>query len=95
MFSEPDVFKIDRDPAEVAPAGAYRTGDPVWVHRYGAWRPGVVEGASSRAVLATYRCTEGRGTVVDTMSAEYVMPRGDVDAQLDAAFSALDVVLSG
>jgi diguanylate cyclase (GGDEF)-like protein len=85
----------DRDPAEVAPASAYRTGDPIWVYRYGAWRPGVVEGASARAVLATYRCTEGRGTVVDTMSAEYVMPRGDVDAQLDAAFSALDVVLSG
>jgi diguanylate cyclase (GGDEF)-like protein len=84
----------ERNPAEVAPASAYRCGDPVWVYRYGAWRPGVVEGASTRAVMATYRCTEGRGTVVDTMSAEYVMPRGDVDAQLDAAFSALDVVLS-
>src|SRR2546430_790074 len=83
-----------RDPAEVAPASAYRCGDPVWVYRYGAWRPGVVEGASVRAVMATYRCTAGRGTVVDTMSAEYVMPRGDVDAQLDAAFSAPDVELS-
>jgi diguanylate cyclase (GGDEF)-like protein len=83
-----------RDLADVAPASAYRRGDPVWVYRYGAWRPGVVEGASSRAVMATYRCTEGRGTVVDTMSAEYVMPRGEVDAQLDAAFAAPEVVLS-
>jgi diguanylate cyclase (GGDEF)-like protein len=92
--SAPAGDPAERDPAEVAPASAYQCGDPVWVYRYGAWRPGVVEGASARAVMATYRCTEGRGTVVDTMSAEYVMPRGDVDAQLDAAFSAPDVALS-
>jgi hypothetical protein len=66
----------------VTPASAYHRGDPVWVYR-GAWRPGVIEGASSRAVLATYRYAEGRGTVVDTLSAEYVTARKDVDAQLD------------
>jgi diguanylate cyclase (GGDEF)-like protein len=72
-----------REPDEVVPASTYHRGDPVWVHRYGSWRPGVVEGASVRAVMATYRCAQGRGTVVDTMSAEYVMPRADIDTQLD------------
>ena len=72
-----------RDPTEVAPADTYRRGDPVWVHRHGDWRPGVVEAASARAVLATYRCAQGQGTVVDTMAAAYVLPRAGVDAQLD------------
>jgi diguanylate cyclase (GGDEF)-like protein len=79
-----------RHPADVAPASTYRRGDPVWVHRYGAWRPGVIEAASSRAVMATYRCAQGRGTVVDTMSAEYVLPRTDVDTHLDQTASDPD-----
>jgi diguanylate cyclase (GGDEF)-like protein len=62
-------------PEQVQPAKSYRRGDPVWVLRYGAWRPGVVESASVMAIMATFRCNEGRGTVVDTMSAEYVQPR--------------------
>ena len=70
-----------RDPAGLAPADAYRRADPVWVFREGAWRPGVVETASCRAVTATYR--HGTGTVVDTMTAEYVQARQAVDAQLD------------
>ena len=53
----------------------------MWVFREGAWRPGVVETASCRAVTATYR--HGTGTVVDTMTAEYVQARQAVDAQLD------------
>jgi diguanylate cyclase (GGDEF)-like protein len=72
-----------RDPADVAPAATYHRDDPVWVHRQGAWRPGVVESASSHAVMATYRCTSGAGTVVDTMAAEYVLARDAADAQLD------------
>ncbi len=62
-------------PERVQPAKSYRRGDPVWVLRYGAWRPGVVESASVMAIMATFRCNEGRGTAVDTMSAEYVQPR--------------------
>jgi diguanylate cyclase len=72
-----------RDRAGVAPAGSYRRDDPVWVYRDGAWRPGVVENASGRAVLVTYRHCDGTGTVVDTMTAEYIAARGAVDAQLD------------
>jgi diguanylate cyclase len=72
-----------RDPAEVAPADSYRLDDPVWVHRDGAWRPGVVESASGRAVMVTYRHARGLGTVVDTMTAECVLARAAADPQLD------------
>lgn len=82
-MSAPTCDPSLRDPSDVAPASTYHRDDPIWVHRHGAWRPGVVEGASSGAVMATYRCGQGRGTLVDTMSAEYVLPRADVDAQLD------------
>ena len=70
-------------PADPVPARMYRRDDPVWVYREGAWRPGVVESASGRAVMATYRFAGGRGTVVDTMAAEFVLARDAADAQLD------------
>ena len=50
-----------RDPATVAPAGTYQRHDQVWVYREGAWRPGLVESASHRAVMATYRRAAGPG----------------------------------
>src|SRR5689334_1015508 len=71
-------------PEQVQPAKSYRRGDPVWVLRYGAWRPGVVESASVLAIMATFRCNDGAGTVVDTMSAEYVQPREASGAELDS-----------
>jgi diguanylate cyclase (GGDEF)-like protein len=73
---------LPRGPGEVVPASTYKRGDPVWVLRYGAWRPGVVESASVLAIMATFRCAEGPGTVVDTMSAEYVQPRVESDLEL-------------
>jgi diguanylate cyclase (GGDEF)-like protein len=85
----PTCDPYHRDPAGLAPAAAYRRDDPVWVYRAGAWRPGVVETASCRAVTATYRHADGPGTVVDTMTAEYVVARGAVDAQLDRAAGPL------
>ncbi len=72
-----------RDPAALAPASSYRRNDPVWVYRQGAWRPGVVEGASDVAIMATYRHAGGTGTLVDTMTAKYVLARHAADAQLD------------
>lgn len=72
-----------RDPADVAPADTYQPGNPVWVYRDGAWRPGAVEAASDRAVTARYRCAEGLGTVVDTMWAQYVAARANPDPHLD------------
>ncbi len=71
----PEGGPDDRDPADVAPAGSYRSGDRVWVHRHGTWRPGVIEGASSTAILVRYRLGEGPGTGVDTISAEQVAAR--------------------
>jgi diguanylate cyclase (GGDEF)-like protein len=70
-------------PAPQPTRRVYRRGDPVWVLRYGAWRAGVVESASVMAIMATFRC-EGRGTAVDTMSAEYVKPRADTDEDIDS-----------
>jgi diguanylate cyclase (GGDEF)-like protein len=74
-------------PERVQPAKSYRRGDPVWVLRYGAWRPGVVESASVLAIMATFRCNDGAGTVVDTMSAEYVQPREASSAELNSIAS--------
>ncbi len=67
------------------PAPAYRRGDRVWVYRGGSWRPGVVEAATATVVMATYRCAQGLGTVVDTMPTEHVQPRADPDPHIDRA----------
>lgn len=85
--SAPTRASVSREPAQAAPASTYQPGDRVWVYRNGAWRPGVVEAVASMAVMATYRCADGQGTAVDTMSARYVLPRADMDAQLDQATS--------
>ena len=84
----PTCDPMRRHPTDVAPAGTYRPLDPVWVYRGGAWRPGVVEGASANAVMATYRYTDGPGTIVDTMSAQYVVCREAADPQLDRRAAA-------
>lgn len=81
--SAPDCGPFDRCPTTVVPAESYETGDMVWVHRNGAWRPGVVESVSVWAVLARYRCADGPGTGVDTMSAEFISPRMNADPQFD------------
>ncbi len=79
----PDLHPIDRPPADVAAADTYHPNDPVWVHRAGHWRPGRVERASSRAVTVRYRPTEHRGTGVDTVTAEHLAPRVELDELLD------------
>jgi diguanylate cyclase (GGDEF)-like protein len=79
----PTTHPSQRDPAHVAPANTYRPNDRVWVYRDGAWRVGVVHSASRLAVTATYRRTSHHGTGVDTMTAQYVLPRGDTDPDLD------------
>lgn len=81
-----------RDPAEVAPADSYRPSDPVWVYRNG-WRAGVIEAASSRAVMVTYRPTNHRGTGVDTFTASYVHARADVDPALDSRLTEADYAI--
>jgi hypothetical protein len=61
---------------DVPPADSYGRGARVWVHRGDAgWRPGRIEAASPIAAMVTYRPTEHRGTMVDTVTAEYLAPR--------------------
>ncbi|OLB66589.1 MAG: hypothetical protein AUI10_02280 [Actinobacteria bacterium 13_2_20CM_2_72_6] len=79
----PTVHPEQRNPAEVAPTNTYHPTDPVWVYRGGVWRAGVVETSSTRAATVTYRPNDNRGTGVDTVTAHYILARGDVDPLLD------------
>ncbi len=80
----PTIDPQDRDPQTIAPTDTYHRADPVWVFRTGTWRAGIVEVSTTRAATVTYRINDtGRGTGVDTMTAPYVLPRGDADALID------------
>lgn len=79
----PTVDPNRRNPADVAPTDSYRRADPVWVYRGGTWRAGVVESASAHAATVTYRPNSARGTGVDTLTAQYMLPRSDVDPFVD------------
>jgi diguanylate cyclase (GGDEF)-like protein len=70
-------------PTASAPAVACRPGDPVWVHRDGARRAGVVESACEWAALVRYRCPNGAGTMVDTMPTNCLTIRAEADPHLD------------
>ncbi|WP_433305103.1 diguanylate cyclase domain-containing protein [Actinoplanes sp. CA-030573] len=65
------------------PAAACRPGDPVWVHRNGARRAGVVESACDWAALVRYRCPNGAGTMVDTIPTSCLTFRAVADPYLD------------
>jgi hypothetical protein len=67
----------ERDPSHIAPADSYRRNEAVWVYRNGSWHPGVVNGVSPLAVMVTYQSILGRGTVVDTVTPQYLMPHGE------------------
>jgi hypothetical protein len=83
IVAAPTIDPDRRDPADVAPTDSYRPTDPVWVFRAGSWRAGVVEAASAVAATVTYRPTNERGTGVDTLTARYLLARGEVDPLLD------------
>ena len=70
-------------PAASGPAVACRPGDPVWVHRSGVRRAGVVESACEWAALVRYRCLNGAGTMVDTIPTNCLTVRSEVDPYLD------------
>jgi hypothetical protein len=61
----------------------FRPGQPVWVHRAGAWRPGVVLHRSTQAVTVRYRPADGPGTGVDTVTSRSLADRSDADPFLD------------
>lgn len=79
----PNIKPEQRDPAHIAPTDSYRRHDPVWVYRGDAWRAGVVESVSARAATVTYRPNGSRGTGVDTLTAQDVLARFEVDPLLD------------
>ncbi|MGK5683959.1 diguanylate cyclase domain-containing protein [Actinoplanes sp. URMC 104] len=70
-------------PAASPTAVACRPGDPVWVHRSGARRAGVVESACEWAALVRYRCPNGAGTMVDTIPTSCLTVRAEADPYLD------------
>ncbi|GAB2627316.1 hypothetical protein Aab01nite_80610 [Paractinoplanes abujensis] len=67
------------------PAMTCRPGDPVWVHRNGARRAGVVESACEWAALVRYRCPNGAGTMVDTIPTSGLTIRAEADPYLDSS----------
>jgi len=71
------------------PATAYRPHDRVWVHRAGAWRPGVVLTGSTQAVMVRYRPRDSAGTGVETVLATDLMARDEPDPVLDLPESNL------
>lgn len=81
----PSVEPGHRAATDIAPTDSYLPTDPVWIFRGGAWRPGVIETASSRAATVTYRPNTTRATGVDTLTAQYIAPRDEIDPVLDSA----------
>jgi hypothetical protein len=79
----PTIDPQERKPIDVAPTSSYHAADRVWVYRAGTWRAGVVEAASSRAATITYLPGDTPGTAVDTLTAEYLLPRTDIDHRVD------------
>lgn len=81
---KPDIDPQRRESATIASTDSYRPADRVWVYRGGSWRAGVVEAVSARAATVTYRPSGARGTGVDTLTAQYLVPRTEVDPLLDS-----------
>lgn len=79
----PGVPPSGRDAADIRPAAHYRPGDRVWVYRFGGWRPGQIWQASTRAVGVRYRPTPGSGVSADSVTADQVAVRDEVDQLLD------------
>ena len=72
-----------RHPATVAAMSDYEPGATVWLYRPDGWRPGLVLACSQVAALVRFRPTEQRGTAVDTVTAERLVPRVERDEWLD------------
>ena len=66
-----------------SPPDGFRPGDRVWVHRAGSWRPGTVLHSTAKAATVRYRPAAGRGTGVDTVTANSLALRDDDDPFLD------------
>ena len=82
-MSAPAINPTERKLIDIAPTDSYHPADRVWVFRGGAWRAGIVEVSSARAATVTYRPGESWGTAVDTLTAESLLVRDDLDPVVD------------
>jgi hypothetical protein len=82
-MSTPTLDPANRPVNEISNPDQYARGARVWVFSSGSWRPGIVLGSSSKAVIVRYRPTESRGTAVDTVLAHNLARRDDIDADVD------------
>ena len=80
---EPEATPGSPPVLTVLSAVACEPGDPVWVHRSGARRAGVVESVGEWAALVRYRCLNGAGTMVDTIPTNCLTVRAEADPYLD------------
>jgi hypothetical protein len=78
MTAAPTIDPLAR--TAVPDAQSYHRDQPVWVwvRDYDTWLPGVVEGTSWFSVQVWYELPAA-GSKVDTVVAEYVMPRVEAD----------------
>jgi hypothetical protein len=74
--SAPAVRPADRDPVEVPPVAAYRTGEPVWVWTAGRWTTGLVLAVGPAAGLVLAAHCRGDGELTErTFPPALVAPR--------------------
>jgi hypothetical protein len=82
-MSAPTVDPAHRSHGDVTGSDQYARGAKVWVFRSGSWRPGVVLSSSPKAVIVRYRPTDSRGTGVDTVMADNLAQREEIDPYVD------------
>jgi hypothetical protein len=85
----PSIEPDHRDLADVANTSSYQRDDRVWVYEDGLWCAGIIEAASTRAAMVTYRPPGARGTGVNTFTARSVQARADFDPDMDRTDSTL------
>ena len=75
-MSGPTARPADRDPADVLPPAAYRTGEPVWVWTAGRWVAGLVLAVGPAAGLVLAAHCRGDGELTErTFPPALVAPR--------------------
>jgi hypothetical protein len=89
-MSAPTVDPAHRALGDITNPDQYPRGAKVWVFRSGSWRPGIVLSSSPKAVIVRYRPTDSRGTGVDTVMADNLARRDDVDPYVDHLAGRVD-----
>lgn len=93
-MSAPTTDPAARPVDDIARPDQYARGARVWVFSAGSWRPGVVLSSSTKAVSVRYRPTDSRGTAVDTVLPDKLVPRDEDDPYVDKSITS-EVDLDG